>query len=204
MPLAALVGTVHLSFIMGLKPTVFAAALFLVFAPAGPLWAQTSGFSQADRMSLDALYDRLAASTDETSARLTADEVWKIWTAPADPVLAARMDEIIKAGGFAGPMSQMPLIEQLIEDYPDYSEGYNMRATAHFLRGAYEASLADIEKVLALEPRHFGALSGKALIYHTQGKRDAALEAMKAALDIHPFLGERSLFPELGPPPIRS
>lgn len=114
------------------------------------------------------------------------------------------MDEIIKAGGFAGPMSQMPLIEQLIVDYPDYSEGYNMRATAHFLRGAYESSLADIEKVLSLEPRHFGALSGKALIYHTQGKRDEALEAMKAALDIHPFLGERSLFPELGPPPIRS
>lgn len=114
------------------------------------------------------------------------------------------MDEIIKAGGFAGPMSQMPLIEQLIVDYPDYSEGYNMRATAHFLRGAYEASLSDIEKVLELEPRHFGALSGKALIYHTQGKRDEALEAMKAALEIHPFLGERSLFPELGPPPIRS
>src|SRR5690606_37592237 len=145
-----------------------------------------------------------AASTDETSARLTADEIWKIWTAPADPVLAARMYEIIKAGGFAGPMSQMPLIEQLIEDYPDYSEGYNMRATAHFLRGAYEASLADIEKVLSLEPRHFGALSGKALIFHTLGKREDALESMKAALDIHPFLSERSLFPELGPPPVRS
>lgn len=79
-----------------------------------------------------------------------------------------------------------------------------MRATAHFLRGAYEQSLSDIEKALALEPRHFGALSGQALIFHSQGKRDQAIEAMRKALDIHPWLPERSLFPELGGPPIRS
>lgn len=79
-----------------------------------------------------------------------------------------------------------------------------MRATAYFLRGAYEKSLADIEKTLALEPRHFGALAGRGLIFHTLGKRDEALEAIKAALDIHPWLAERGLFPELGSPPIRS
>lgn len=204
MALAACVITVHLSFIMGLKPTMLAVALLLVATPESIVFAQAAGFSESDRARLDALYQRLASAADETSARLTADEIWKIWTRPADPVLAARVEEIIKAGGFAGPMSQMPMVEQLVADYPEYSEGYNMRATAHFLRGAYDASLADIEKVLELEPRHFGALSGKALIFHTLGKREEALEAMKAALDIHPFLSERSLFPELGPPPIRS
>ena len=79
-----------------------------------------------------------------------------------------------------------------------------MRATAHFLNGAYEKSLADIVETLTREPRHFGALSGRALIYQAQGKRELALEAITEALDIHPFLAERALFPELGPPPIRS
>jgi hypothetical protein len=61
----------------------------------------------------------------------------------------------------------------------------------------FEASLADIDKVLEFEPRHFGALSGQALIYLAMGKRPLALKAMAAALAVHPFLNERQLFPEL-------
>ncbi len=68
----------------------------------------------------------------------------------------------------------------------------------------YDKSLADIEQTLAREPRHFGALAGRALIYHTLGKRDEALQAIREALEIHPFLPERALFPELAAPPIRS
>lgn len=52
--------------------------------------------------------------------------------------------------------------------------------------------------------RHFGARAGKALILHNQGKRDEALAPIRAGPDIHPFLPERSHFPELVPPPIRS
>ena len=180
------------------------AALLLATVPAPATLAQTFTRGEAQSAELDALFARLSASTSAAEAQGIADAIWVIWTQPDDPVLAARVAEIITAGGLAGPMSQMALIEQLIADYPDYSEGWNMRATAYFLRGAYEESLADIEKTLALEPRHFGALAGRGLIYHAQGKRDEALEAIKAALDIHPWLAERGLFPELGSPPIRS
>ena len=61
----------------------------------------------------------------------------------------------------------------------------------------FDASLADIDTVLRLEPRHFGALSGRALIYLQQGKRALAVKDMAAALQVHPFLNERFLFPEL-------
>jgi tetratricopeptide (TPR) repeat protein len=180
------------------------AALLLAPLPASPVLAQTYSRGAAQTAELDALFARLSASTSATDAREIADAIWVIWTRPDDPVLAARVAEIITAGGLAGPMSQMALIDQLIADYPDYSEGWNMRATAYFLRGAYDESLADIEKTLALEPRHFGALAGRGLIFHAQGKREEALEAIRAALDIHPWLAERGLFPELGSPPIRS
>jgi tetratricopeptide (TPR) repeat protein len=63
--------------------------------------------------------------------------------------------------------------------------------------GRLDDSLADIDKVLAIEPRHFGALSGRVLIYLKQGKHAQALRDMIAALAIHPYLSERRLFPEL-------
>ena len=180
------------------------AALLLAMAPASPALAQNYERSAAQSASLDALFARLASAVDEASARAIADEIWQIWTQPDDPVLAARVEEILNSGGLAGPAAQLPLIEALIEDYPDYSEGWNLRATANFLRGDYESALADIEETLKREPRHFGALAGRALIFHTQGRRDEALDAIREALEIHPFLSERGLFPELGPAPIRS
>jgi len=185
-------------------PRLVFAALLLAPVPITPGLAQTYVQSEAQSAQLDTLFARLSASTDAESARTIADDIWQIWINPDDPELAARMTEIMTAGGFAGPASQIPLIDALIADYPDYAEGWNMRATAHFLNGAYEKSLADIDETLIREPRHFGALAGRALIYHAQGKRDLALEAITEALDIHPFLAERALFPELGPPPIRS
>lgn len=180
------------------------AALLLAAVPAPLVLAQTYTRSAAQSAALDALFARLSAATDEPTARAIASEIWTLWTQPDDPVLAARVARIMSAGGLAGPASQLPLIDALVADYPDYPEGWNLRATAHFLNGAYEKSLADIEETLKREPRHFGALAGRALIYNTQGKRDLALEAIEQALTFHPFLSERALFPELVAPPIRS
>lgn len=180
------------------------AVILLALAPAPAAFAQTYQRSAAESASLDTLFASLSASTSEADARAIADRIWRIWTEPDDAALAARFAEIISAAGFAGPGSQMPLINALVADYPDYSEAWNLRATANFMRGDYEASLADVDKTLELEPRHFGALSGRALILHNQGKREEALAAIREALEIHPFLPERTLFPELGAPPIRS
>lgn len=180
------------------------ATLLLSTAPAPMVFAEAYTVSPAQSAQLDELFDKLSAASSEAEARVLADQIWTIWIKPDDPVLAGRVDEIFTAGGFAGPASQMPLIDALVADYPDYSEAWNLRATAHFMRGEYEESLADIEETLKREPRHFGALSGRALILHEQGKRDEALEAIEDALDVHPFLPERALFPELVDPPIRS
>ena len=81
--------------------------------------------------------------------------------------------------------------------YYEYVKHEQQRATLYYAIGNYEASIADCGHVLALEPRHFGALSGRALIYLTLGKRALALKDMAAALAVHPFLVERQLFPEL-------
>ncbi len=189
---------------MRILPRIALAVLLLVLQPAPALFAGEFTRSAAQSATLDGHFADLAAASSEAEARRVADSIWRLWITPEDPVLAARVEAIITGGGFAGPSSQLPLIDALVADYPDFAEGWNLRATAHFMRGDYDAALGDIDETLRREPRHFGALAGRALIFHTQGRTDEALEAIKQALDIHPFLPERSLFPELGPAPLRS
>lgn len=147
--------------------------------------------------SLDNLFVALKRAPDAASAQPIVDQIWARWTHPEDAVLADRMDEVLALRGIGHLTLVLERLDEIVADYPDYAEGWNQRATVHFLLNDHDASLADIEKTLALEPRHFGALSGRAMIYLGQGKRALALKDMSRALQLHPYLGERALFPEL-------
>lgn len=182
---------------MRLSLGLFLAALLLAATPASTSLAQTSFWSQTDAADLDRLHASLRAAPDEARARAIADQIWTVWTRPDNEAIAGRVAEILEKAGFGGPATQIPLIEELIADHPDYPEAWNLRATARFLSGDDQGALDDIEEVLRREPRHFGALAGRALILHSMGKGKAALDAIKAALAVHPFLPERALFPEL-------
>ncbi|MFW5654162.1 MAG: hypothetical protein ACOCTP_00805 [Roseicyclus sp.] len=74
----------------------------------------------------------------------------------------------------------------LTDHAPDFAEGWNARATLLFQMGAYGPSIADIQRVLALEPRHFGALTGLGIMLEEMEEWDNALEAYRAAQAIHP------------------
>ncbi len=150
-----------------------------------------------DRVALDTLFMQLQAAPDASAAQQITARIWLYWTTPSDPQLAARMREAIATHRMGDIPGAITLLDRLIADYPDYAEGWNQRATLYYVIGNFEASIADCGKVLALEPRHFGALSGRALMYLQLGKRALALKDMSAALAIHPFLDERMLFPEL-------
>ena len=165
-------------------------AAFFTFVPAT---AQTARQATV----LDELFAELRTAPDPATAQRITAAIWQIWTHPDDPELAARMSEVLQRLGMADYAATVALLDRLVIDYPDYAEGWNQRATVHFLLRNFDRSLADIETTLALEPRHFGALAGRALIHLELGQRDLALQAIKDALAIHPFLSERGLFPEL-------
>ena len=76
----------------------------------------------------------------------------------------------------------------MVEIKPDYVEAWNRRATVHFLKKDYGASLADIRQVLAREPRHFGALSGLGLIMQELGEEKRALDVFRRAMELHPHI----------------
>lgn len=150
-----------------------------------------------DADALDELFAELRVAPDESTARTIDRRIWAYWTSPTDPELAGRMNEVLTARSMGDPLEAILLLNRLIDDYPGYAEAWNQRATMYYMVGNFEASIADCEKVLELEPRHFGALSGRAMMYLQQGKRALALKDMATALEIHPFLTERRLFPEL-------
>ena len=64
---------------------------------------------------------------------------------------------VLKRGKFENAID---LFSKVIDESPDFAEGWNKRATLHFLMGNFNESIQDINKTLALEPRHFGALDG--------------------------------------------
>lgn len=149
---------------------------------------------------LDQLFAALRSAEDPATAHELDRTIWAVWTNPSDPELHKRIRAVLYARGIGNIAQALRLLDTLVVDYPDYAEGWNQRATIHYMMGNLDLSLADCARVLELEPRHFGALSGRALIYLTQGKRALALKDMTAALAIHPFLSERRYFPELDRP----
>lgn len=156
-----------------------------------------SAQAEPDSAALDALFAQLKAAPDEVAARAIADQIWLQWTTPADPALAARMQDVLILRQSADFPAVIAALDDIIAQYPGYAEAWNQRATIYYLLGNYDRSLADIEKVLEFEPRHFGALAGRAMIYRSQGKQPLAIKDMVAALAIHPFLAERAMFPGL-------
>ncbi len=79
-------------------------------------------------------------------------------------------------------------LDQVTVLEPGYAEGWNRRATVHFLMKDYAKSMADIDKTLVLEPRHFGALAGMAQIFKAYGKDELALDTYRRILEIYPMM----------------
>ena len=82
----------------------------------------------------------------------------------------------------------LDFLDRVVLMEPDYVEGWNKRATVYFLMDDYNHSIADIGHVLALEPRHFGALSGLGMIMRELGDDNRAMAAYRAALAVDPLL----------------
>ncbi len=167
----------------------------VLLAIAAPLSAFAADYT--DPAALDALFAQLKTAPDAVVANSIEQQIWKAWLTPTVPELAADMDKAAAALGSADVQTAMDTYDAIVAKWPDYAEGWNRRATLEYEIGNETASLADIAKVLAIEPRHFGALSGRMMIELHQGNHADALKDMIAALAIDPYLSGKQLFPEL-------
>ena len=144
---------------------------------------------------LEDLFAALSKTTQEPQAKQIEGLIWSIWLTSEDEQVNAIMEKLSQARFKQDYETALKYSSQIIELKPDYAEGWNQRATMEFLLGNYDKSLADIVETLKREPRHFGALSGRAFILLKQNKTRQAIETINHALKIHPFLGLRHVIP---------
>lgn len=137
---------------------------------------------------LPSLFGRLKAAPGEIEAAPIEAQIWSIWGETADPESARLLQDGIGAMGRRAFPEALDAFSAAGRRQPDFAEAWNKRATVHYLIGDDDASVADIRRTLALEPNHFGALSGLGLIYLKIGEADAAIRSFEAALAIHPNL----------------
>jgi tetratricopeptide (TPR) repeat protein len=149
--------------------------------------AETARADQNDPR-LEALFRELRVVTGYLRARTLEQQIWEIWTASSNPEINRLMDDGVTAMATQDYKTALADFTKVVAAAPDFAEGWNKRATVLYLVGDYEGSLADVDKTLALEPRHFGALSGLGLIKAAQERDQEAIDAFEKALAVNPHM----------------
>jgi tetratricopeptide (TPR) repeat protein len=182
--------TPALAILVGLTaPTLAADNPAAPVAPAAP--AATADKpkppeTRADK--LDWLYGRLAKTTTEDAGKRIASQITAIMLESGSDTTDLLMSRALKAMAEKDWPLALDLLDEVVTLQPDYVEGWNKRATVFFTTEEYGKALADIEHVLALEPRHFGALSGLGLILNELDDKKRAAAVFARLLQIYPTL----------------
>jgi tetratricopeptide (TPR) repeat protein len=129
---------------------------------------------------------RTAPTTEE--ARPIEQQIWTIWARSGDAAIDSLMAEGVARLNEGDNDAALELFDRVVGLAPSFAEGWNKRATTLYTMGRFEKSVQDIDKVLALEPRHFGALSGLGLCDIRLGKDREALAAFQRAAAVDPNL----------------
>lgn len=155
---------------MGIKKHLFKSIATALLAG---VWFSTP--SWADSARLDLLFDQLSEAEPDEVGRLQ-DQIITEWSksgSPAMDLLLRRGEDAIEDGM---PEVAVEHFTALVDHAPDFAEGYNGRAAAYYQLGLYGPAIDDLRQVLVLEPRHFGALTGVAVVMEELGRLEDALE----------------------------
>ena len=146
--------------------------------------AFTSGV-RAETVGLERYFEELADPAFEGWERAESDieRAWSRSGSAAMDVLLKRGQTALDEGDVTGAIDHLTA---LTDHAPDFAEGWNARATAYFVAGLYGPSMADIARVLQLEPRHWGARAGLGMILDEMGDASRALSAFRASFALNP------------------
>ena len=152
----------------------------------GSFWLMIASILNASSTT-QTLLDQLKRAQSMDEAGPIVDKLWKEWTsAHKNSDEKALMSEGLVAMAEGNLDRAENIFTKLIELNPSFTEAWNKRATLRFMLWDFEGSLLDVEKVLTLEPRHFGALSGLGMIHLRLGDPERALKAYEDLVNIFP------------------
>jgi tetratricopeptide (TPR) repeat protein len=166
----------------GFRKRQLILALAAALALGGP---SAAGQTPEQAAELDALFAELREPGQEDWERIEG-EIVRIWSQSGSPA----MDLLLSRGNAALEAEDYPTaiehFSALTDHAPDFAEGWNARATTFYLMGEYTLSISDVEHVLALNPRHFGALAGLAFMMEAMGETELALKALHEVQALNP------------------
>ena len=159
--------------------------IFIIFI----FYIFTQSASAADKQisELNNLFAQLKALSNVEEAKKVEDKIWQLWTThPSEDTLT----ELLAKGSEYMMQNQLTsahnVFSKVIELDPKWAEGWNKRATVLYMMGNFELSQKDIDMVLSLEKRHFGALSGQGLVQTALENYEKAIDSYIEAHKIYP------------------
>ena len=137
---------------------------------------------------LNQLFHDLRIENISTSTEVE-QKIWKIWsTHPNNEKLTKMLEEGTSLVNNQKLNEAIIVFSNVIEIDPNWAEAWNKRATVFYLIGEYKKSQNDIDKVLSLEKRHFGALAGQGLVNIELQNYEKAIKSYEDAMKIYPTL----------------
>tara|TARA_B100001540_G_scaffold199575_1_gene175791 strand:- start:297 stop:845 length:549 start_codon:yes stop_codon:yes gene_type:complete len=150
--------------------------------------SSTNVFANNINEKLNKLFEELKISSESSSFEIE-QKIWKLWSTHPDndnlTLLLAEGSEAVNNNQFN---IAIDIFTKVIKLDPNWAEAWNKRATVHYLVGQYQKSQNDIEKVLKLETRHFGALAGQGLVNIKLKNYEKAIKSYEKALEIYPSM----------------
>lgn len=133
------------------------------------------------------LHERLVAADGTEAAEVVADTIEQMWLYSGSDTTNLLMERALEALHGKKPELALKILDGVVKLQPAYAEAWNRRAYVYFAQKDYSRALLDLQRVLALEPRHFKAINGLATILREFGEKRGALKAYRMLLDVHPF-----------------
>mgnify|MGYP001450122095 CR=1 FL=1 len=158
--------------------------LILVFY----LFSQTSTFANERNVRLNQLFNELKVNKSKV-ASIVEQEIWKIWsTHPTNVKLTAKLEEGSQFVRDQQFFKAIEIFTEVINFDQNWAEAWNKRATVFYMMGKFKQSQEDIDKVLALEARHFGALAGQGLVNIQLKNYEKAILSYQQVKEIYPSM----------------
>jgi tetratricopeptide (TPR) repeat protein len=153
--------------------------------------------SSPKNLLVEDLLDDLQNAETIIEAEIIRKKIWNKWIYQVPKNLQKNLKYALDEFYSGRLAAAEKAFTDLIINDPNYTEGWNKRATIRYMLNDLDGSLKDIKKVLELQPRHFGAISGSGMIYFKKKEYQIALRFYKILNNIDPMNNESKKFIKL-------
>ena len=148
-----------------------------------------SNANETYQIQVDKLFDQLKKTSNYKTAKEIETKIWGLWT--THPTKES-LTKLLEKGSSYMSKNQLTsahnVFSKVIELDPKWAEAWNKRATVLYILGEFQKSQDDIDQVLALEQRHFGALAGQGLVNIQLKNYEKAIRSYEQAQEIYPAM----------------